>query len=177
MKRLLTVFIAAAVLLSFISCGKSDSGKQTIGFCGITMEIPASWKPDDRTISDDYAIYQKLNYTGHDYKLQFMKTFSLLGTFNGDLERTGAFFKETAEDDASYLNPSDPVAGKFAGVYDMHTIECLYHVINLTTGKEIEYPCKLIRVYMDDYDVVIQFSAKKGDFEAFDAAVSAAVCE
>lgn len=173
MKRLVSLLLAMLLILSLIACGAQS---QTITFQGITMEIPKSWKADKHTLSESYALYEKQNLTGHDYKLLLTDTFGLLETYGGNMENAGAFFKEVTEDDASYKNPSDPVAGKFAGKYDMHTIECLYCVINPTKGGEAEYPCKLVRIYMGDHDVIIQFSAEKGDFTEFDASIANAVC-
>lgn len=173
MKKAVAILILALTLFSLTACG-SSSGR-AISFQGISMSIPSAWKPE-KSNSDDYAVYTKSNAKGHDYKLMLQKTFGLLDTFGNDLDKAGAFFKEVTEDDASYQNPSDPVAGKFGGKYDMHTIECTYHVINPLKDGDTSYPCKLIRVYMGDHDVEIRFSSEKGDFEAFDAAIAAAVC-
>lgn len=173
MKRVFAVLLAAVMLFSLTACG--GASRQTVSFQGISMEIPKAWKAEKRN-SEDYAIYEKKNAKGHDYKLQLTESFGLLETFDNDLERAGAFFLEVTGDNASYENPSAPVAGKLGGVYDMHTIECVYKMINPMKGGEASYPCKLIRVYMGDHDVEIQFSSEKGDFEAFDAAIASAVC-
>lgn len=175
MKKILSVLSAALILLSLTACGGSARG-QTVNFQGISMDIPKDWKAE-KSNSDDYAVYKKLNSKGHDYKLQFSDKFSLLETFNNDLERAGAFFLEVTEDDASYKDPSEPVAGKLGGKYDMHVIDCTLCVINPSKdGWEAEYPCKLVRVYMEGHDVEIRFSSEKGDFGAFDAALAAATC-
>ena len=176
MKKIISAVLAMVMVLSLAACGSGPSAGQTITFQGITMNIPKNWKVQKKTLSDDYAIYEKTNAKGHDYKLLLTDTFGLLDIYGGDMERAGASFKETTEDDASYLNPSDPVAGKFAGKYDMHVIDCTYHVLNPLKGGEAEYPCKLIRIYMDGHDVKIHFSSEKGDFDAFDAAIAGAVC-
>lgn len=172
MKKIISVLLVAAFVLALSACG---NGSRTIAFQGISMNIPSAWKAD-KSNKDDYAIYEKKNAKGHDYKLCLTKTFGLLETFDNDMERAGAFFKEVTEDDASYQDPSDPVTGKFGGKYDMHVIECTYHMINPLKGGDAAYPCKLIRVYMGDHDIEIRFSSEKGDFEAFDAAIAAAVC-
>ena len=177
MKKIITVVLLVMMVFSLTACGGESSGGQNITFQGITMNIPKNWKAEKKTLSDKYAIYEKTNATGHDYKLMLMDNFSLLNTFGGDMEKAGAFFKEVTEDDASYLNPSDPVSGRFADKYDMHTIDCTYHVVNLIKGGEAEYPCRLIRIYMGDHDVVMHFSAEKGDFEAFEAAIASAICD
>lgn len=166
--------VISAVLLA--ACGGGNSGSQTIEFQGITMEIPSSWKAEQSTLSDDYAIYEQSSSQGHASKLLLTSTSGLMEDGSYDLERAGAFFKEVTEDDASYSDPSDPVAGTFAGKYDMHTIECQYNMKSASTGGTVSYPCKLIRIYMGDHDVKMQFSSKDADFEAFDAAVAGAVC-
>ena len=176
MKKLIAALLVVAMVLALCACGSSSSGKQTITFQGISMNIPKDWKAEKKTLSDRYAIYEKKNASGHEYKLQLTDTFGLLDTFGGDMEKAGAFFKEVTEDDATYLNPSDPVAGKFAGKYDMHMLDCTYHVVNLDKGGHADYPCKLIRIYMGSHDVILQFSSEKGDFEAFEAAVASATC-
>lgn len=172
---LLLMAMIGAVLLT--ACGGGSGGTQTIVFQGITMEIPANWKVEKSTLSDSYAIYEKSGSKGHEYKLLLTDTFGLLDDGSYDLERAGAFFKEVTEDNASFSDPSEPVAGKFAGKYDMHTIECTYNMLSASTGGTVSYPCKRIRIYMGDHDVELQFSTKDGDFEAFDAAVAGAVCE
>ena len=177
MKKVFVLLIAAASMVLLAACGSGSSSTQTIVFQGITMEIPSNWKVEKSTLSDDYAIYEKSGSKGHEYKLLLMDTFGLMDDGSYDLERAGAFFKEVTEDNASYSDPSDPVAGKFAGKYDMHTIECSYNMRSVSSGGIVSYPCKLIRIYMGDHDVELQFSTKEGDFEAFDAAVAGAVCE
>lgn len=176
MKRFITLLLAVLIVLPLVSCA-GGTGTRTVKFQGITMKIPSMWKPEKRTLADNYAVYEKPNVLGHEYKLMLMDVFSLLGTFGGDLERAGAFFKEVTEDDASYVDVSDPVAGRFADRYDMHTIECTYHVLNPLKGGEAEYPCKLIRIYMDGHDVEIRFTSEEGDFEVFDEIIAAAVCD
>lgn len=173
MKKIIPVLVAAILAFSLTACG--GGGTQKVSFKGITMEIPANWKADKYN-KEDYATYKKTNALGHDYQLQFYDTFSLLDSF--DLDGAAKFFKEITEDNASYEDPSEPVAGKLGGKYDMHIIDCTLCYINPTSANgEAKYPCKLIRVYMDGHDVEIQFSAADGDFEAFNAALEGAVCE
>ena len=175
MKRLLSALLAAFCVFMLASCSGGSGGTQTIEFQGITMNIPAKLKVEESTLSDDYARY---GTSGKDGKKELLltDTFGLRDDGTYDMERAGKFFKEVTEDDASFSEPSDPVAGTFAGKYDMHTIDCTYHVINATKG-EMTYPCKLIRIYMGDHDVEIRYVTEDGDFEAFDIAVSEAVCE
>lgn len=177
MKKLSIILIVILCSLTLAACSGNSSSFQSITFQGITMQIPNNWKAEKSTLSDNYAVFEKKNLKGHDYKLQFTDTFSLLESFNGDLEKAGDFFKEVTEDDASYLNPSDPIPGKFAGKYDMHMIDCVYSVINPSKGGKAEYPCKLLRIYMEGHDIKIQFSSEKGDFKTFDTAIAGAVCE
>lgn len=177
MKKALVMIIAMISVTLLAACGSGSAGTQKIEFQGITLEIPSNWKAEKSTLSDDYAIYEKSGSKGHAYKLLLMDTFGLMDDGSYDLEGAGAFFKEVTEDNASYSDPSDPVAGTFAGKYDMHTIECKYNMRSASTGGEVSYPCKLIRIYMGDHDVELQFSTKDGDFEAFDAAVAGAVCD
>lgn len=178
MKKTLLILIAVIGTLLLAACG-GGGGTQTIEFQGITMEIPSNWKAEESTLSDDYAIYEKKNSKGHEYKLMLTDTFGLMDDGTYDLETAGAFFKEVTEDNASYSDPSDPVAGTFAGKYDMHTIECTYNMTGISKdgAKEVSYPCKLIRIYMGDHDVELQFSTVDADFEAFDNAVAGATCE
>lgn len=176
MKKALVLFMALLGAVLLAACGGGSGGTQTIVFQGITMEIPANWKLEESTADEDYAIYEKSGSKTHEYKLLLTNTFGLMDDGTYDLERAGEFFKEVTEDDASFSDPSDPVAGTFAGKYDMHTIECYYNMNSVTQG-EISYPCKLIRIYMGDHDVELRFSTADGDFEAFDAAVAGAVCE
>lgn len=176
MKKITTCALLLVIALALCACGAN--GTQKISFQGITMEIPSSWKAEKNTLADDYAKYEQFNKIGHDYQLLLQDTYGLLPTYDGDLERAGAFFKEVTEDDASYSDVSDPVAGTFAGKYDMHTINCTYHALNpMEEDGESDYPCKLIRIYKGDRDVKMEFCAKEGDFEAFDKAVENAVCE
>lgn len=176
MKKAISILIIVVIVLSLTACMGDSSAGQTITFQGITLNIPKNWKADKYN-SEDYAVYEKKNSSGHEYKLQFMDTFGLLDTFDNDMDRAGDFFKEVTEDDASYRNPSDPVAGKLDGKYNMHIIECTFCVINPSKdGKEAKYPCKLVRIYMGDHDVEIQFSSAEGDFEAFDTALANATC-
>ena len=177
MKKLAVALMAVILVFSFAACGGGSGGTQEVSFQGITMEIPSAWKAEESTLSDDYVIYEQKNKEGHDYRLLMQDTFGLLETYGGDMEKAGAFFKEVTEDDASYSDVSDPVAGKF-GDYDMHTISCKLNMLN--PDKEdlkATYPCKLIRIYMGDHDVEIEFSAQEGDFEAFDQAFDAASIE
>lgn len=177
MKKTLILMLTIISALMIAACG--GGGNQTIEFQGITMEIPSDWKVEESTLSDDYAIYEKSSKNGHEYKLLLTDNFGLMEDGTYDLEAAGAFFKEVTEDNASYSDPSDPVAGKFAGKYDMHTIECKYNMTGISKdgAKEVSYPCKLIRIYMGDHDVVMQFSTVDADFEAFDTAVSEASCK
>lgn len=174
MKKLIPVLVAVVFAFALTACS-GGGGTQTVSFQGITMEIPSSWKAD-KSNDDKYATYEQQNKKGHDYKLQFYDTFSLLDTF--DMKGAAKFFKEVTEDNASYENPSEPVAGKLGGKYDMHVIDCTLCLINpQAENGEAKYPCKLVRVYMDGHDVEIQFSALEGDFEAFEAALEGAICE
>ncbi len=177
MKKFLPILAAVTLIFILAACSGGSGGKQTISFQGITMEIPSNWKAEKSTLSDDYAIYEKSSSEGHEYKLMLTDTFGLLDGDSYTLEEAGAFFKEVTEDNASYSNPSDPVPGTFAGKYDMHTIDCTYNMFSISKGGENSYPCKLIRIYMGDHDVEIQFSTENGDFEMFDAAIAGAVCE
>ncbi len=176
MKKALVLLMAVISAVLLASCGGGNGGTQKIVFQGITMEIPANWKLEKSTADEDYAIYEKSGSKTHEYKLLLTNTFGLMDDGSYDLERAGEFFKEVTEDNASFSDPSDPVAGTFAGKYNMHTIECYYNMHSATQG-EISFPCKRIRIYMGDHDVELQFSTKDGDFEAFDAAVAGAVCE
>lgn len=176
MKKVLVLITAVIGAVLLAACGGGSGKTQTIVFQGITMEIPANWKLEESTADEDYAIYEKSGSKSHEYKLLLTNTFGLMDDGSYDLERAGEFFKEVTDDDASFSDPSDPVAGTFAGKYDMHTIECHYNMHSVTQG-EISFPCKRIRIYMGDHDVVMQFSTAEGDFEAFDAAVAGATCE
>ena len=174
MKKIIIGILSLTLVFGLTACG--FGGTQEISFQGFNMEIPASWKAESRTLSDDYAVYKKTNLTGQDFQLVLQDTFSLLQY--GDLDSAGASFKEFTEDDASYTDVSEPVAGTFAGKYDMHIIECTYHAINVTEDDgESDYPCKLIRIYMDGHDVIIEFITADGAFEAFDEALTNAVCD
>ena len=167
--------MALIFALSFTACG--SGGTQEISFQGINMEIPAAWKAEKETLSEDYAVYEELNKVGHDYRLVLSDTFGLMEKMES-LEDAGAFFKEVTEDNASYSDVGETVPGKFAGKYDMHTIECTYHALNpMEEDRESDYPCKLIRIYMGDHDVEIEFSTAEGDFAAFDQAISNATCD
>jgi hypothetical protein len=171
MKKIFIFLLAAVCAFALAACGGGSTKTQEIEFQGIKMNIPADWKAEKSTLSDDYAVYEK---SGN--KLLLTDTFGLMDDGTYDLEAAGKFFKEVTEDDASFSNPSDPVAGKLAGKYDMHTINCDYNVLNVIRG-EVSYPCKRIRIYMGDHDVEIMFSSKDGDFEAFDKAIAEAVCK
>ena len=171
------VLLLSMICAAFLAACGGGGGTQTVEFQGITMEIPSSWKVEKSTLSEDYAIYEQSGSKGHQYKLLFFDTYGLMDDGTYDLEAAGAFFKEVTEDDASYSDPSDPVAGKFAGKYDMHTIECKFNMKSITQGGTVSYPCKLIRIYMGDHDVELRFSTAEGDFEAFDTAVAGAKCE
>lgn len=175
MKRVLVLLLTVVCTFSFAACGGSDK-TQTIEFQGITMNIPAKWKAEESTLSDTYAVYEKTGKSGLEYQLLLMDTFGLMEDDLYDLEGAGAFFKEVTEDDASYSDPSDPVAGTFAGKYDMHTIDCTFNVLNVLEGEK-SYPCKLIRIYMGDHDVEIRCCSESGDFEAFETAITEAVCD
>ncbi|RYQ27395.1 hypothetical protein PG2019B_1598 [Bifidobacterium pseudolongum subsp. globosum] len=169
MKKMIVCLITLIIILSLSAC---SSGTQKISFQGINMEIPASWKADKHSISEDYAIYEALNKKGHDYRLLLNDTFELLDK-SEDLEDAGDFFKEVTEDNASYSDVGEPVAEKLADKYDMHIIDCTYHAHNpLEDDGESDYPCKLIRIYMGDHDVEIEFITANGDFEAFDEAIA-----
>ncbi len=176
MKKLLILLLAAVSAFVLAACGGGSSKPQAIEFQGITMNIPGDWKVEKSTLSEDYAVYEKSGKDGLEYKLLLLDTFGLREDDTYDMEAAGKFFKEVTEDDASFSNPSDPVAGKLAGKYDMHTINCDYNVLNVIRG-EVSYPCKRIRIYMGDHDVEIMFSSKDGDFEAFDKAIAEAVCK
>ncbi|MCQ2547210.1 MAG: hypothetical protein MJ161_06675 [Clostridia bacterium] len=177
MKKIVIALLAVILVFGLTACGGGSGGTQEVSFQGITMEIPLAWKAEKDTLSDDYAIYEQLNKEGHDYRLLMQDTFGLLETFGGDMDGAGKFFKEVTEDDASYSDVSDPVAGKF-GDYDMHTITCTLNMLNPTKDDlQAKYPCKLIRIYMGDHDVELEFSAQEGDFEAFDQAFEAATCK
>ncbi|MBQ0018598.1 MAG: hypothetical protein KBS63_05300 [Clostridiales bacterium] len=173
-KCVIAFMIALICVLCFTSCG----GSQEISFQGFKMNIPSAWKADKVTLSEEYAIYEKLNAKGHDYRLLLNDTYGLLPKCSEGMKEAGAFFKEVTEDDASYSDVSEPVAGKFAGKYDMHVLTCKYHAINpMEESGESVYPCKLVRIYMGDHDVEIEFCAAEGDFESFDEAIQTAVCE
>lgn len=178
MKKIVVTIMALALMFAFTACGGSaPSGNQEITFQGITMEIPAAWELEEDTAADDYAVYEQKSKEGHAYRLTLQDTFGLLDTYHGDLDAAGAELKVFAEDDASYSDVGDPVAGKLAGKYDMHVITCTYNMINPTAeDAEAHYPCKLVRIYMGDHDVEMIFSTAEGDFDAFDAAIEAATC-
>ena len=61
MKKMIVCLITLIIILSLSAC---SSGTQKISFQGINMEIPASWKADKHSISEDYAIYETLNKKG-----------------------------------------------------------------------------------------------------------------
>lgn len=177
MKKIVIALMAMALVLGLTACGGGSGGTQEVSFQGINMTIPSEWKAEESTLDDDYAVYEKLNKEGHDYRLVMMDSFGLLDTYGGDMDKAGAFFKEVTEDNASYTDVSDPVAGKFAGKYDMHTIDCQLNMLNPDKDDlQAEYPCKLIRIYMGDHDVEIEFSAQEGDFDVFEQAFSEATC-
>lgn len=176
MKKIASFILLAAFAFAFAACG--TGGTQEVEFQGFTMEIPSSWKAQKETLSEEYAIYENLNKKGHDYRLLLDETYGLLPKCEGDLEEAGAFMKKVTEDNASYSDVQEPVAGKFAGKYDMHIIKCRYHAINLMEeDAESDYPCKIIRIYMGERDVEIEFITAEGDFEAFDSAVKGAVLQ
>lgn len=174
MKKYLIFVLLAICALALSACGDEGDKAQTIEFQGITMDIPADLKVEESTLSEEYALYE----TSKDGKRQLLltDTFGLRDDGTYDMKKAGEFFKEVTEDNATFSDPSDPVAGTFAGKYDMHTIDCTYNVINVTEGEK-SYPCKLIRIYMGDHDVEMRFVSESGDFEAFDAAVEGASCK
>ena len=113
MKKCFVFFAVVMIVFILAACGGGSSGNQTISFQGFTMDIPSSWKAEESTLSDDYAVYEKKDSKGHANKLLLMDTFGLLDGGDYDLQRAGEFFKEVTEDDASYSDPSDPVAAFF----------------------------------------------------------------
>lgn len=177
MKKHIIVLMTIVIgMFALSACGGGSNKTQTIEFQGITMEIPANWEAEESTLSDDYAIYEDSGKDGLEYQLLLTDTFGLREDDQFDMARAGEYFKEFTEDDATFTDPSDPVAGTFADKYDMHTIDCTYNANSVTKG-EVSHPCKLIRVYMGDHDVEIRFVAADGNFEAFDAAIEGAVCD
>lgn len=177
MKRIktwLVISLGAILMFTMVGC---SGGSQEVNFQGFKMEIPSAWELEKNTQTDDYAVYEELNSIGHDYKLVLKKTFALLPKCDNSMDKAAQFLKETKGDNASYSDVSDPVAGKFAGKYDMHTITCKYNAKNpMEKTKESTYACKLIRIYMGDRDVEIEFSTAKDDFVDFDKAIENAKC-
>ncbi len=133
MRRIVALTCVLLLSLGLAACGGGEGGgeagtqdmgkTQTITFQGITMEIPASWKAEDVTLSDDHAIYEELSLNGSKYKLD-LRSFEnfYLNDPEDSLESAATYFKQSIEDDASFRDVGDPVAGKLADTYDMHTI-------------------------------------------------------
>lgn len=59
MKKFSLFLFVAVCSFIFAACGGGSDKKQTVEFQGITMDIPADWKAEKSTLSDDYARYGK----------------------------------------------------------------------------------------------------------------------